>query len=275
MSYTAEISRSNPACFVFLVDQSFSMAEPVAGELGTSKQAVVADVMNHLLAELGTRCAKEEGIRNFFHIAALGYGDGQVTSLFSDRSAEQELHPIGEIYVNPMRIDKRSVGIGDSVEEVAFPVWIEPSANGSTPMCKGLGKARDLVRQWVTDHPDSYPPIVLNLTDGESTDGDPFPIASQVISSSTSDGEALLFNLHVSKVAAEPISYPDTEKHLPDAFARSLYRMSSVLPQQLRDYAETVGYNVSGESRGFVYNANIARLAQFLDIGTRSSALVR
>ena len=31
MSYEAEISRSNPSCFVFLIDQSGSMGDPFGG----------------------------------------------------------------------------------------------------------------------------------------------------------------------------------------------------------------------------------------------------
>jgi hypothetical protein len=33
MPYAAEITRTNPTCFVFLVDQSSSMLEPFGGQL--------------------------------------------------------------------------------------------------------------------------------------------------------------------------------------------------------------------------------------------------
>ncbi|MCY0933311.1 hypothetical protein [Streptomyces sp. H34-S4] len=34
MPYTAEISRTNPGCFIFLVDQSASMSDPIgSGEM--------------------------------------------------------------------------------------------------------------------------------------------------------------------------------------------------------------------------------------------------
>jgi hypothetical protein len=36
--YTAEISRRNPGCFLFLIDQSYSMSEPFGGgSFGMSK----------------------------------------------------------------------------------------------------------------------------------------------------------------------------------------------------------------------------------------------
>jgi hypothetical protein len=37
MAYQAEISRSNPSCFLFLLDQSGYMAYPFAGSGGRSK----------------------------------------------------------------------------------------------------------------------------------------------------------------------------------------------------------------------------------------------
>src|SRR5689334_11922551 len=48
-TYSAEISRQSPACLVFLIDQSGSMDEPIAGGTGEKKKQVVADAINRLL----------------------------------------------------------------------------------------------------------------------------------------------------------------------------------------------------------------------------------
>ena len=45
MPYSAEISRSNPACFLFLVDQSRSMQSPFGREPETKKADGVADAI--------------------------------------------------------------------------------------------------------------------------------------------------------------------------------------------------------------------------------------
>lgn len=50
MPYTAEINRTNPTCFVFLVDQSSSMLEPFGGQADKQKADGVADAINRLLA---------------------------------------------------------------------------------------------------------------------------------------------------------------------------------------------------------------------------------
>jgi hypothetical protein len=49
--------------------------------------------------------------------------------------------------------------------------------------------------------------------------------------------------------------------------------MSSKLPSDMRSYAATQGFPVSDATRGFVYNADIASIVQFLDIGTRATDL--
>ncbi len=63
MTYSAEISSDNPSCFLFLIDQSTSMAEEVsAGEATVPKAVGVADTMNRWRAELSIKCAKSAGI---------------------------------------------------------------------------------------------------------------------------------------------------------------------------------------------------------------------
>jgi hypothetical protein len=114
---------------------------------------------------------------------------------------------------------------------------------------------------------------VINITDGEATDGDPGDAANSIKQLSSSDGEVLLFNLHTSSQRATPIEFPDSETELPDRFAQLLFRMSSPLPDYMRKIAQEEGYRVSEGSRGFVFNANMEAIIKFLDIGTRPSNL--
>ena len=276
MTYAAEISRANPSCFVFLVDQSASMNDPIGG--GQRRKAdAVADAINRLLAELSVKCAKEEGVRDYFHVAVIGYGH-EVGSAFTGPLAGRDLVPLGQVAEKPARVEKRTKkvpdGAGGLVETTTrFPVWVDPVAHGATPMCRALASAESLVSDWVSRHPDSFPPIVLNLTDGESTDGDPAGAAWGVQTHVTADGAALLFNLHVSATDAVPVTFPDTDVALPDAYARTLFGMSSPLPPHMRFYALQQGVPAGDLARGFVYNADITSLVQFLDIGTRATDL--
>jgi hypothetical protein len=277
VAYTAEISRANPTCFVFVVDQSASMDDSIGGEVRQKKSEVVADAINRLLFELTLRCAKEEGVRNYFHIAVLGYG-GAVNSAFSGPLSGRDLVPISEIAESPARLEERTKKVPDGAgglveQQVKFPIWLDAQSGGGTPMVQALTRAEALVSSWVNEHPAGFPPVVLHLTDGESTDGDPTEIAMKLRSQLTTDGNVLLFNLHVSTAGGNPISFPASEAALPDQFSRLLFSMSSLLPSQMRTLASNQGYGVEEGSKGFVYNADVAGIVQFLEIGTRASNL--
>jgi hypothetical protein len=278
MTYMAEISRTNPSCFIFLVDQSASMVDPIGGEVKASKADVVADALNRLLTEIAIRCAKEEGVRDYFHVAVLGYGGRSAQSAFGGVLEGRGLVPISQVADHPLRVDQRtklkSDGAGGVIElETDFPVWVEALANGATPMCQALAHARDLASAWTAEHPHGLPPIVLNLTDGEANDGDPVASAQQLTHVRTDDGGVLLFNLHISDAGGSPITFPTDSSSLPNVYARSLFDMSSELPPHMRTYAANNHYDVSDGSRGFVYNSDMVSLVQFLDIGTRALAL--
>ena len=278
MPYTAEISRANPSCFLFLIDQSGSMADPFgAGESSRRKADGVADAINRLLQNLVIKCAKEEGVRDYYHVGVIGYG-AHVGPAFRGSLAGRELVPISEIGNTPARIEERTKKVDDGAgglvdQSIRFPIWFDPVASGGTPMCQALGLAQRILQGWLAQHPACFPPIVINITDGEATDGDPSGAADAIRKLSSNDGEVLLFNVHLSSQRATPIEFPDTEAGLPDQFAQLLFRMSSPLPAYMRSIAQQEGYKVSEGTRGFVFNADIVAVIRFLDIGTRPSDL--
>jgi Mg-chelatase subunit ChlD len=58
--YTADISRSNPSAFLFVIDQSGSMDERLETE--QSKAQFVADVLNKTLYQLVIRCTRADTV---------------------------------------------------------------------------------------------------------------------------------------------------------------------------------------------------------------------
>jgi hypothetical protein len=237
----------------------------------------VADAINRLLQNLVIKCAKEEGIRDYFHVGVIGYGD-VVAPALAGALAGKEMAPISEVGNAPARVEQRMKkvedGAGGLVEQpIRFPVWFDPKAHGATPMCQALVLAHDILKRWIDQHPDSFPPIVINITDGEATDGNPSAAATALRGLATSDGNVLLFNIHLSAKAGAAVEFPSTEDALPDEFARSMFELSSVLTATMRSIAQQEGYVVDEQSRGFVFNADMVALIKFLDIGTRPSNL--
>ena len=278
MPYTAEISRNNPSCFLFLIDQSGSMSDVFAsGDGKRRKSEGVADAINRLLQNLSIKCAKEEGVRDYFQVGVLGYGVS-VGPAFAGQLTGRELVPISEIANLPARVEERKRrvddGTGGLVEQsIRFPIWFDAVASGGTPMCQALSRVASILEPWTDQHPNSFPPVVINVTDGEATDGDPSGPADIIRKIRTSDGETLLCNLHLSASATMPIEFPDSESTLPDQFAQLLFRISSPLPPHIRDQASREGYRVAEGSRAFVFNADLVSMIRFLDIGTRPSNL--
>lgn len=279
MAYEAEISRTNPTCFLFLIDQSGSMGDPVGASAGSGRRKAdgVADATNKLLQTIVLRCAKEEGIRDYFHVGVIGYG-AQVGPAFGGVLAGRDLVPISEVGNSPARLDERTReredGAGGIIkEQIRFPIWFEPVANGGTPMTQVFTRAKDILSNWVRQYPNCYPPIVINITDGESTDGDPTNAARSLRELRTADGEVLLLNAHVSSSSAAPIEFPDSDAGLPDAYAKLLFEMSSPLTSAMRAAALQDGIPTTDGTRGFVFNANMVSVIKFLNIGTRPSNL--
>ncbi len=272
MTYSAEISRDNPTCILFVIDQSSSMDEKMV--TGKTKAAFVADVLNKTIYTLITNCTKADGVRNYFDVGVIGYGGSGVSGGLGGALSGGIVHPITDLEKSPLRIeDRKSIvddGAGGILERnIKFPVWFNPTSSGGTPMCAGLTKAAEALVAWCDTHPHNYPPTVLHVTDGASTDGDPEAIASAIRQISTADGECLFFNLHVSTEQGETKPFPSSDASLPDSYAKLLFRMSSVLPSHVSKLAADKGYSLGEAARGFMFNADPKDIVNFFDIGTR------
>ena len=272
MPYSAEISRTHPACILVLVDQSGSMDEPFAGQTDKKKSEGVADAVNRLLQNMVLKCAKSDGVRDYFHVGVLGYG-GAVTSGLTD-SLDDCLLPISKLADKPKRIENRlrliDDGAGGVTEQtVKFPIWFEPTAKGRTMMNAAFEAAELIISSFILSNPESYPPIILNLTDGKPSDASPLKVVSRIKKLATTDGAALVFNLLISEDPKPPMYFMEDETLLVDLYAKLLYRMSSVLPPKLAASASADGFAIKDGARGVVFNADLVAVIRFLDIGTR------
>ncbi len=277
MAYSAEISRANPSCFLFLIDQSGSMADPFPADPGKRKADGVADAINRLLQNLVIKCAKAEGVRDYYYVGVIGYGE-KIGPAFGGALAGQELVPISQVADNPVRIEERTKKVDDGAgglieQKVKFPIWFDPVGNKGTPMREAFTMANGVLSKFIGDHPHCFPPVVIHISDGESTDGDPTDAMRQVTSLTSDDGNVMLFNLHISDKAAQPIPFPTSVAGVPDPFAQLLFNTASELTPFMLNVAKEQGFNVQSGSKGFVFNGDLTLVIQALDIGTRPSNL--
>ena len=275
MAYKAEISRGNPTCFFFLIDQSSSMVDPIMGVQGNPRKAeFVADALNKVIQTLIVTASKDLEIRNYYQIGAIGYGN-VVGSAFSNLYGEQELVWVDELYKKPLRIDERmkreSDGAGGIIQvPTKFPIWIDPTANGRTPMCEALDRTKNILEKWVKEHPMSFPPTVINLTDGEANDGDPRIAAQALRDLQTSDGNVILLTVHVSSSPfSQQIFFPGVKEGLPDEPSKVMFDMCSPLTESMIKTAEDLlQIKLDKDAKGFVYNSGIEGIVSALEIGT-------
>lgn len=290
MPYTAEINRSRPGCFLFLIDQSASMEEVIDTDEvptpldepvtidgmtythsvdGLTKSECVADVINRTIFDLVVQCTRHDGCRHYFDVGAIGYGGTRAASALGGALAKQILHPLPDFDRHPLRVDERREG--RRVHKT--PTWVEPRSKGDTPMCRAFALAAEVLREWCCHHPHSYPPIVINVTDGHSSDGDPEGAAERLRDISTADGHALLFNLFVDPSDDRPSLFTANPHSLEDDLARALFRMSSEFPDTMRNAAAERGHRLEPGARMFGFRAGPEHLVRCFEIATRASQL--
>jgi hypothetical protein len=288
MPHSAEISRSNPTAFVFAIDQSGSMADAMPGSDPPKRKCdAVADSVNSLLRNISLRCAREDGVRDYFYIGVIGYGT-TVGSAYSGTLSGRELVPLSELANAPASVEERAKKVDDGAgglveQKVKFPIWFQPKANGGTPMTQALKLAGQWVETWVSLHPSSRPPIIIHITDGESTDSQDPNEANRMVgeamtsltSIATSDGSPLLFNVHVSsRSSGQPVAFPADGSRLPDEYSRMLFDGASCLTEEMLSVANKEhGLGLSEGAKAFVLNSELTLVVQAIDIGTRASNL--
>jgi hypothetical protein len=273
--YEQRISRKYPGCIIFLLDRSDSMKRPWEGNRTLAEGA--AQALNDVLRELCIEGRKERGVvYHYFDIGIFGYGlrpvaGGEgVESAFSGNLSGYALAPLPELNDNPIAV--REISSIDLGTTVLAPVWVEPMYGFRTPMCEAMSVAGQYAFDWAKSNPDSFPPIIINITDGIVTD-EPFDGASledwahRLTTIDTKDGHALLFNVFLSPDVGDQRMLPTTDSGLP-APGPQLFQISSALPQPMIANASGAGIAVDPGARGFAFNASLRMLSDFLKIGT-------
>lgn len=278
--YSARITRLAPTAFIFLIDRSGSMEEKMMfGQSLMTKAEAVAFVTNTLIRELINRCRREEGIVDYFDIAAIGYSGDQAEMLLGTREAFTKPSALAVMPCDKRVFSReRVLPDGSTVitsEEVRY--WIEPKSGGSTPMRAALEQAYALAGKWCRKQSNrySYPPTIFNITDGEASDGDSdllCDIAEEIKALGTEDGNVLLININISaKTCSGTILFPGSKEELPMCrYVDTLYDMSSEMPEEYNGSIMKLRPGARPPFRAMSINTSAADLIAMMDIGSRS-----
>lgn len=281
MAYKAEISRNYPLLIGFLIDQSDSMKKNMA-DTNTKKSEICAQYIDSFFSRLLIRNTSGEEILNRFNIFALGYGNLVYSAFDSVNDMTpidlKKLRDISKVIEKTKTIQKKMPdGAGGWIlenkdETVKVEQWINPRAENGTPMNEALKEAFSITSDWIEqNHKKSYPPIIINITDGEFTSDDPEPIAREIRDLETDDGKVLLFNIHITDDnSSTPVSFPTRNSFIPpNDYATKLFTMSSNLVDSMVEYGSKKDKPIMPGAVGFAYNAKFEEFIDFLDIGTR------
>jgi hypothetical protein len=156
--------------------------------------------------------------------------------------------------------------------------WIEAKAEGTTPMYEAMLRVRDMLAEWCAkpENRESFPPIVINITDGEASDcsdSELLDICSQLRAIATDDGQVLLLNIHITSSDTLPsIIFPMADELLSASrHARTLAECSSIMPEAFSDAIHSLkGMGAVPPYYGMGYNATIVELLSIINIGSRS-----
>ena len=126
-------------------------------------------------------------------------------------------------------------------------------------MYAAFERALTIAKGWVREHPTSFPPVVINITGGNFASNDMTPVVLRIAELETQDGNALIFNCHISEREEAVVIYPGPTRTA--SFSKQMcqvYDISSVLPESVRQRALDRGCDVELATRGYALNVDAA-----------------
>jgi hypothetical protein len=262
MTYEVPFGSRHPGFILILIDQSGSMED----EYGNMKKKnIAASAVNNVINEILEACQSGIQIKDRCYVGVIGYGK-RVDSLLGGKISK-----VSEKILRTEKVNKKVKDASGKLVDIEqeIPIWIEPKAENGTPMHDAFNVAYEVIENWIGANHSSFPPVVINITDGDSNYTELTRLAAlKVMDLKTSDGNTLIWNAHISSYNAGEKILPNSDSGLPDEFARFLYGISSVVPDKLLQAAIDVGFAPQQGARGFVFNAAPETMIKLLSFGT-------
>ncbi|MBR4994777.1 MAG: VWA domain-containing protein [Alistipes sp.] len=278
--YSQEITRRHRAAIIIALDRSGSMQERIRlGRMMLSKAEAVTMMAGSLITEIIDRCRRIDSLRNYYDVAVVGYSNDEVEMLLH-KDGFISVEELAAMAPEPttMAVEESMPDGSSAMVEHTLTQWFQPKAEGKTPMYEAMLHIRDMVEKWCAteQNRESFPPVVINITDGESSDCDDrelTDVCSQIRRVSTSDGNVLMLNIHISANHTLPaMVFPMAEElsHA-DRYARTLAECSSEMPEVFNEaIMQLKGAGATPPFVGMGYNASIIELLSIINIGSRS-----
>jgi hypothetical protein len=284
--YNKRMSRATPGLMVFLIDCSASMSFPMVRDSTDpntwTKFQAASTILDNFLYQCTIKCASEDKYKDYLDFVILGYGDNTFSPISKISTSE---YPIS---VNKLDSSYESVEefSEEELDETNSPLkWINSdSVGGNTAMLNAFTKVKKIIEDWVKKHPDSYPPVLLNISDGmandlprdeednEKLDPSPlFELCNDIKKIQTNDGNTVIGNIHLSDVVGAYAKFPvsiDEVLDIEDPAAVTLFEMSSTVPVPWLEKAQGFGFDIRPGGKFYIYNSDFDSFLSFFKFGT-------
>lgn len=280
--YRQGITHIHRSAVIIAIDGSLSMQDYTHLH-GTQMRKMDAATLiaNFAIDELVVRATRANQVRDYYDIAVIYYsGDGVETVIGNENGDFIEIKPLVEQMPQPTiyHIIQQDSNNEQRTTPLTLHEWVRPKACGSTPMYEALAQIKSMLRDWC-DNPhnkDSFPPLVINISDGGCNDADDSEIlnlSEEIRELHTTDGNCIFVNIHLATDDAKQnhsLIFPTFEELIADdQEGLTLYKMSSTLPAELEMVIhELTGHKSNQPCKCFARNASICEVLAMADIGT-------
>lgn len=226
-NYTIEATAASPGLYIFLLDISHSMLEPLAS--GTPKLRIVQEAYKRTMQIMLRRCLKGEVVSERYGVILLGYGETVV-----------------DYYGRLLSIR----------EAAAKSLDLNIQTQAATNTALGFRHVKELLKRHLPNTEGCPAPVICHITDGMFTPGgDPSPVVYEIQQMGNSDGRVLIENVYVGdNLTKTPIndaySWPGAHRDdLVDDYVKVLWDISSPLPKSYAENLANEGFSMNEGSR--------------------------
>lgn len=285
LHYNARVRTNQPCCIVLMLDQSGSMSEEIINNRGEAvqKAEILSQEVNKFLNEILVKCRRDDLYKNYFDILIIGYGREEdedyegVILAWEGKLKEKSWVSVNDLITDYLRKDTIDIintkPFGPRIIKDEYKCWIEPYAEGLTPMKKAFQFCHPYIHEWVNRNVNSFPPLIFNITDGEVSDvedmSELIEEANALKSLSTSNGNALLFNLLTSENHEKFVEFPyehEVALFEETEFEKALFEASSYIPKNLINHLPVS--RSDAEPVKAITLGNLGHIFGLLNIGT-------
>ena len=248
INFDSLIEATNPRLVVFVVDHSRSTSQRTTldGKEIPYMYNAISRIVNEQIYSLMKSCIGEDGISNRYEFAVIGYGDDAYNA-WQPELGSNDFYTPDKLY-DFLKKDKPSFMTNDDYfEEMAESLWVPPKHSGwKTRTDRAFAKTKKLINTWISFQDAEYdPPIVIHITDGDFNGGlevdQARSIAEDIMSISTKNGHASVWNFHVCSRNGTPVILPDImDAGKMEENVRRLYEFSSDIPSSKNHLIESM-----------------------------------